>query len=133
MQLLNQMLFSSKSDNAHVITADPFCLKMAAICVFGESWAARTICRVQSSIDAQANRSQPNDPSFWFLECLAELSSVEDLKKTADQAVETLYKALQRFVIQVIEHAIHDSKFSFLFEGLAAVLDVLFTYKHCKQ
>lgn len=90
------MLYFPKGDEADVITSDPFCLKVVAVCVLGRESAAQTVHRILRSIDAETKRGSPEHSTLWLLECISELLEVEDLKKAAEHALQILYDAMKR-------------------------------------
>lgn len=91
------MLYFPKGKESEIITSDPFCLKIIAVCVLGRQKAAQVVHYVLRSIYAESRDGTPEHSTFWLLECISELLDREDLKKSADCAVNMLYVALKRF------------------------------------
>lgn len=91
------MLYFPKSNGTEIITSDPFCLKIIAVCVLGRPKATNIVNCVLRSIDAESRNRTPENSTFWLLECISELLSLEDLKNSADFAVCLLFDILKRF------------------------------------
>uniref|UniRef100_A0A1I7VYD8 Zinc finger in N-recognin family protein n=1 Tax=Loa loa TaxID=7209 RepID=A0A1I7VYD8_LOALO len=94
-QLVNSMLYFPKGNESEIITSDPFCLKIIAVCVLGRQNAAQIVCHVLRSIDAESRNGIPGHSTFWLLECISELLNSEDLKKSAVFAMNMLYDAMK--------------------------------------
>ncbi|MCP9258029.1 hypothetical protein DINM_001193 [Dirofilaria immitis] len=94
-QLVNTMLYFPKGSESEVITSDPFCLKIVAVCVLGRQNAAQIVYYILRSIDIESRNGTPEHSTFWLLECVSELLDSEDLKKSASYAVDILYDALK--------------------------------------
>ncbi|VDK62634.1 unnamed protein product [Onchocerca ochengi] len=109
-QLVNSMLYFPKGSESEIITSDPFCLKIVAVCVLGRPNAAQVIYYVLRSIDTESRNGAPEHSTFWLLECVSELLDSEDLKKSASYAMDILYDALKsdmkrqrvRYVLQAV-------------------------------
>lgn len=91
------MLYFPKGNESKIITSDPFCLKIIAVCVLGRQNAVQIVHYVLRSIDAESRNGTPEHSTFWLLECISELLDIEDLKKSASYALDMLYDALKRF------------------------------------
>ncbi|KAK6106256.1 E3 ubiquitin-protein ligase UBR4 family protein [Brugia pahangi] len=94
-QLVNSLLYFPKDNESEIITSDPFCLKIIAVCVLGRQNVARIVSHVLRSIDAESRNGTPEPSTFWLLECISELLDIEDLKKSADYAMHMLYDVLK--------------------------------------
>ncbi|CAG9534494.1 unnamed protein product [Cercopithifilaria johnstoni] len=94
-QLVNSMLYFPKGNESEIITSDPFCLKIIAVCVLGRQNAVQIVHYVLRSIYAESRSGTPEHSAFWLLECISELLDSKDLEKLADYAVNMLYDALK--------------------------------------
>ncbi|KAL3998511.1 E3 ubiquitin-protein ligase UBR4 family protein [Acanthocheilonema viteae] len=94
-QLVNSMLYFPKGSESEIITSDPFCLKIIAVCVLRRRSAAEIVHYVLRSIYAESRNGTPEHSTFWLLECISELLDSKDLEKSADFAVSMLYDVLK--------------------------------------
>ncbi|VDO34098.1 unnamed protein product [Onchocerca flexuosa] len=110
-QLVNSMLYFPRGNESEIITSDPFCLKIVAVCVLGRQNAAQVVHYILRSIDTESRNGIPEHSTFWLLECVSELLDSEDLKKSASYAVGILYDALKSDIkrqrVRYVLEAVH--------------------------
>ncbi|VDM95152.1 unnamed protein product [Thelazia callipaeda] len=95
MRLLDVMLYFPRGKESDIMTSDPFCLKIVSVIVFGRENTSEIVDHILCSINAETTNGTPEHSIFWLLECVAELLSIEELKKAAGSALQMLYSMLK--------------------------------------